>query len=299
MNIAAALLYWVIVTLWAIVLVTVLSYYIRNPRIFGTTRLLLVVVAIDTARNIVENIYFGLFFGGKYGLFPVQIADVLGNPTLLIIPKLINVAAVCVVLGLLLMHWLPKAITERGRSEQIAADLETLATVDGQTSLTNRRHFDELALKEWQRFQRYGRPLSILLIDVDQFKSVNDRLGHDGGDLVLKLIANSCQATKRETDIVARIGGDEFAILLPETEEASAAMVAERLRDQIHKHAIPLRGDRFQVSVSIGVAGASLNMSGFEVLFKDADKALYRAKRGGRNKVVRALKRPSEAPQAA
>jgi len=119
MHLAAALVYWVIVAIWLGVLLTVVYYYSRNPRIFGTTRLLLLVIALDTCRNIIENTYFGIFFGSQYGYFPPGIADLLGNPVLLIIPKLINVAAGCFVIGVLLMRWLPRAVRERGNSERL------------------------------------------------------------------------------------------------------------------------------------------------------------------------------------
>ena len=91
MNFAAASIYWVIVALWVTVLVTVLVAYVKNPRAFGTTRLLLCVLAIDTFRNIFENVYFGLYFGGLYGLFPHDVLTVLGQPLLLIVPKILNV----------------------------------------------------------------------------------------------------------------------------------------------------------------------------------------------------------------
>src|SRR6516164_9319274 len=100
MNLAAASIYWVVVALWVTVLVTVLIAYGKNPRAFGTTRLLLCVLAIDTFRNIFENVYFGLYFGGLYGLFPHDVLTVLGQPLLLIVPKILNVLAGCVVLGL-------------------------------------------------------------------------------------------------------------------------------------------------------------------------------------------------------
>jgi len=102
MNVAAALIYWVIVGVWLAVLCMVAVAYLRNPRTFGAVRLLLVVVAIDTFRNIVENLYFGFYFGAQYGLFPGAIAGVLGNPTLLILPKVINLVAAFAVLGVLL-----------------------------------------------------------------------------------------------------------------------------------------------------------------------------------------------------
>jgi PAS domain S-box-containing protein len=117
-SLIAALVYWVIVALWLAILWTVCLAYLRNPLTFGATRLLLTVVGIDTVRNIVENLYFGLYFGAQYGLFPGSIVGVLGQPHLLIIPKIINVAAACVVLGLLLLKWLPIALKERAKAEE-------------------------------------------------------------------------------------------------------------------------------------------------------------------------------------
>lgn len=117
MNLAAALIYWVIIALWLAVLATVCVAVVRNPRTFGTVRLLLAVLTIDTSRNIVENLYFGLYFGGQYGLFPAAIVGVLGNPNYLIIPKVLNVIAACAVLGLLVLRWLPLASKERTDAE--------------------------------------------------------------------------------------------------------------------------------------------------------------------------------------
>src|SRR3954467_12883105 len=113
MHTATALIYWIIIALWLAVLMTVARAYVRNPKTFGITRLLLIVVGVDTLRNIIENLYFGLYFGAQYGLFPGAIVGVLGDPNLLIIPKLINLAAACIVLGLLLLRWLPAALRER------------------------------------------------------------------------------------------------------------------------------------------------------------------------------------------
>lgn len=215
MHLAAALIYWVVILIWLTVLVTLLVFYVRNPRVFGTTRLLLAVVAIDTLRNLVENVYFGLYFGGQYGLFPATFVTLLANPYLLIVPKALNVVAGCVVLGLLLLRWLPSAVTEHEVAKQHVDDLKTLAAIDGLTGLYNRRHFEALSVAEWARFQRYLRPLSILIIDVDHFKAINDRFGHDVGDSALKIISNVCNSVKRDSDISARIGGEEFALLLP------------------------------------------------------------------------------------
>lgn len=287
MQLITALVYWVVVAIWLAVLVAVAVHYIRNPRIFGTTRLLLLVVAIDTMRNLVENVYFGLLFGEQYGLFHTNRFEVLSNPYFLIQPKLLNIVSGCLVLGLLILRWLPQAVHERTRSDEAQANLEILATTDGLTKLINRRHFETLARAEWARFQRYGRPLSMLAIDVDHFKSVNDRFGHDGGDVVLRTIADVCTSTKRQPDVLARIGGEEFVMLLPETDEASAEIAAERLRRTVEEATILPEHD-LHVTVSIGIARATLSMASYEILLKRADEALYEAKRTGRNRVVRA-----------
>jgi diguanylate cyclase (GGDEF)-like protein len=289
MNLAAALMYWVIVLVWLTVLGTVFAFYLRNPRIFGATRLFLAVVTIDTSRNVIENIYFGLYFGSNYGLISASLGPILGNPMLLIIPKLINVAAGCTVLGLLLLRWLPSAIREHDVSEHNADQLTTLANVDGLTGLFNRRHFDFLARAEWARSRRYSRPLSVMIADIDHFKAVNDRFGHDAGDNVLKSVADVCRSTKRESDIVARIGGEEFALLLPETNEAAALMAAERLLGHIRKCCPIIGPETLAVTVSIGIASASPSMSGVATLLKRADDALYEAKHLGRNRVASSI----------
>jgi signal transduction histidine kinase len=129
MALAAALIYWVIVVLWLTVLGTVLVFYVRNPRAFGATRLLLAVLAIDVFRNLIENIYFGIYFGGQYGIFPIAVVGILGNPVLLIVPKIINVIAGCVVLGLLLLRWLPSTIMEHKLLERRAEDARGMANM--------------------------------------------------------------------------------------------------------------------------------------------------------------------------
>lgn len=113
MSLAAALIYWVIIAIWLAVLSTVAVAYYKNPRTFGTTRLLLIVVGIDTVRNLIENFYFGVYFGAQYGLFSASLVAILGKPYLLILPKIINVLAASLVLSLLLLRWLPMASQER------------------------------------------------------------------------------------------------------------------------------------------------------------------------------------------
>jgi diguanylate cyclase (GGDEF)-like protein len=217
---------------------------------------------------------------------PAQLADVMGVPFFLIIPKLLNVIAGLVVLGLLLWRWLPLAVKERRRAEQHASDLEKLAAVDFLTNLYNRRHFEKLARAELARCQRYMRPLSLLMVDIDHFKTINDRLGHAAGDRVLQNVAAICRAEKRDSDVVARVGGEEFAVLLPETVEAAAVQLAERLRQQVRNHPLTIADEKVNVTVSVGVAGAAAGTSGIEALIRRADEALYEAKRSGRDRVV-------------
>jgi diguanylate cyclase (GGDEF)-like protein len=155
---------------------------------------------------------------------------------------------------------------------------------DGLTGISNRRHFLALAESEWARFQRYHRPMSLLIIDVDRFKSINDEWGHDVGDVALSHVAKLCLENKRTSDIVARIGGEEFAALLPETELREAAVVAERLRQALKDHPLKLDDSSIAMTISIGIAEASTSMAGVGALMKKADQALYLAKAAGRNR---------------
>lgn len=284
MSLATASLYWVIVAIWLAVLGAVVVFYLRDPHGFGATRLLLAVVALDTLRNIIENTYFGVYFGGQYGLFPPSVVGLLGQPLLLILPKLFDAVAGCLVLFILLLHWLPAVVRERETVEREAEVFREQATHDELTGLFNRRHFLALAEQEWQRAQRYKRPLSLLMLDIDLFKSINDRHGHDTGDRVLATVAQFCQESTRPADIVARLGGEEFAVLLPETRQQDGSALAERLRQRIAALRIPAGAAEIATSVSIGVSEAALAMDVPE-LIKQADIALYTAKQSGRNRV--------------
>lgn len=165
-------------------------------------------------------------------------------------------------------------------SERAAAT--ALSRRDPLTGLANRRAFDEFLLHAFARAQRYGRKLSLLTIDVDDFKRYNDAYGHPAGDEVLKAIARTFIDAARDTDLVARTGGEEFAIVLPETEAPGARALAERVREEIAS----LRRLRRPITVSIGVAVVSERTATVGMLVKEADAALYAAKRAGRNCVV-------------
>lgn len=165
-------------------------------------------------------------------------------------------------------------------------ELERLATVDGMTGIANRRHFLELAGTEWNRHRRYSRPLCMLMIDIDHFKSINDRFGHSLGDEALIHVAALCCEENRTTDVVARLGGEEFGLLLPETSIDHAFLVAERLRLKVESTPLKTGGHTISLTVSIGVAAALPAMESFHDLMKAADDALYEAKGSGRNRVV-------------
>jgi diguanylate cyclase (GGDEF)-like protein len=164
--------------------------------------------------------------------------------------------------------------------------LKKLATTDSMTGLFNRRHFLTLADTEWIRYQRYQRPLSLLMVDIDHFKTVNDRYGHAVGDQAINSVANACQQNKRSPDTVGRLGGEEFAMLLPETDSVQAAVVAERLRESVEGHVVSGHGVQFTVTISVGIASATSSMPGIEALLRAADQALYRAKGEGRNRIA-------------
>ena len=166
-----------------------------------------------------------------------------------------------------------------------AETLEKLACVDGLTGLNNRRNFLALAASEWSRFKRYGRPLALLMVDIDLFKSVNDKHGHDAGDLVIRTVTDILQKHKRGSDIAGRLGGEEFAVILPEATLESALAAAERIRHLVADEQVVLAGKRIAVTISVGVGICRTDMSGFEELLKEADIALYEAKRAGRNRV--------------
>jgi len=174
-------------------------------------------------------------------------------------------------------------ITDLART---ADQLEKLATTDSLTGLANRRQFVTLVENEIGRFRRYGRPVAMLLLDIDMFKTVNDRFGHDVGDQMIVHIAMLCEENKRGPDVVARVGGEEFAILLPETDLENSRAVAERLRRTVAATPLKVAGVDVAVTISIGVAEFDAPMSGVSDLMKLADRMLYAAKRAGRNRVA-------------
>lgn len=164
--------------------------------------------------------------------------------------------------------------------------LEQLATRDGLTGLANRRCFDDTLHAEWNRALRQMQPLSLLMVDVDNFKAYNDAHGHLGGDECLKRVARAVASEMRANDLVARYGGEEFAVILPNQSLKGAAIVAERIRCRVEQLQLPCRFAAGHVTVSIGaataIAGADNHASQLVAI---ADAALYRAKHLGRNRI--------------
>ncbi len=171
------------------------------------------------------------------------------------------------------------------KSAQMA--LEQLATRDGLTGLANRRCFDDTLHAEWARALRQQQPLSLLMVDVDNFKAYNDAYGHPGGDECLRRIAAAVASEMRINDLVARYGGEEFAVILPNQSLKGAAIVAERIRLRVEQLKVPNgRGQNQYVTVSIGAAMAiASNDTSAGQLVETADAALYRAKHMGRNRI--------------
>ncbi len=161
-----------------------------------------------------------------------------------------------------------------------------LSNTDPLTRLNNRRFLMKALERELQRSERTQKPLALIMIDIDHFKDINDTYGHQQGDCVLKALADQMKTQLREYDIAARFGGEEFALVLPETELGKALQVAERLREAATQVRCPDQGTEMALTISLGVAAFPMpRIRTIDDLIREADRALYRAKEKGRNRV--------------
>lgn len=164
-------------------------------------------------------------------------------------------------------------------------ELRQIATRDSLTGILTRRAFERDANQALQRARRYDRPLGCIALDVDHFKAVNDTYGHAAGDTVLCAIVERCRSIVRAVDIFGRVGGEEFAIIVPDTDLAGTMPVAERVRQAIADSAVPIGSGMLRITASLGVAILATHHPDLPALLRDADDALYAAKQAGRNRV--------------
>lgn len=171
------------------------------------------------------------------------------------------------------------------RYKKIERQLANMALFDSLTGTLSRPAFFQHADKEFSRSKRYYRPLSVIMLDIDHFKRVNDKYGHQAGDQVLQIFTEACQEVIRNTDLMGRVGGEEFALLLPDTPVKAAYNLAERLRERINKYPYLAGEMLIEITASLGVAELQHSDENFKALLQRADEALYTAKHSGRNRV--------------
>jgi diguanylate cyclase (GGDEF)-like protein len=197
----------------------------------------------------------------------------IGTPALAIL-------VVFLALGVALAWSLARTLT------RLHARVEQQAVTDPLTGLWNRRHLAETVEREVLRARRFGHPISLIILDVDDFKQINDREGHMQGDIVLETVSGVVQEATRTIDVAARYGGDELAVILVETDREGALIVGERLTDRIRAIEVPLRdGGSMGITISLGVATIPDSADDVETLVDAADRALLRAKRAGKNQI--------------
>ncbi|RIX45090.1 MAG: GGDEF domain-containing protein [Rhodocyclales bacterium GT-UBC] len=224
-------------------------------------------------------------------IFPV--VALVGPP--LLEPGWMNIGLTCLgggfcvlmmLVGRQINAYTTEAIELRQRNEILIKELESQASRDSLTGIINRRYLLDTAKQQLQRVGEDGAMLALMIIDLDHFKDINDRYGHLGGDEVLVAVVDACVGHLRSGDSLGRLGGEEFALLLPDTPLPAAREAAERLRQTVESLSIPLQGDIVRPTVSIGIALADQPGTALSTLLHDADLAMYAAKTQGRNRVV-------------
>lgn len=169
--------------------------------------------------------------------------------------------------------------------ETLNCKLEQMSRIDGLTGMNNRRYWEEQFQMEHRRVMRNGNAASVIMLDIDHFKTINDNFGHPAGDHIIRMLAKIIKKSIRETDVCGRYGGEEFAVLLPETSTSQARLVAERIRMLAERLIPSYEGTEIAFTVSLGIAEFNASFKDHMVWLEKADQALYHAKENGRNQV--------------
>ena len=243
---------------------SLLSYYRNFIRVHGTFKTTLLLVSFSVVTSVVLTVALVCTLEGTVSI---------GNALIgFLIPAIITPVIV---------HSFTRLVA---RLDQAESQMRLLATEDPLTKTYNRRHFSDLAERAWAHAARHAKPLSLLMLDADRFKAINDTYGHAAGDSVLVKLAEVCRENLRASDVVGRYGGEEFVILLSETDLDEARETAERLRRQLELTQVDIAQGTITFTVSIGVATKTRASLSVEQLLEQADEALLRAKREGRNR---------------
>ncbi len=278
-----------LIVAWSIAMMCFLHRGYESPYYAGINLLIMAVGLLFSWRTLMAvgfNLAIYAFYMAPLalGLTPVtEVPIALSNQFFLISTAIITVASQ--------IH--RRRLERREYDAQVAqqhllAEVQTMATIDWLTNLYNRRHFFRVGEEEIARARRYDHPISVIMIDIDHFKLINDTHGHSVGDEVLSAIAKRILDGLRQSDIAGRYGGEEFAVVLPETDLPSAAsIVAERLRDTIASRPIDTAEGPLSVTISVGVAGVDTARENLLDALTHADSGLYAAKHAGRNRVIR------------
>lgn len=249
--------------------IAVFAIYSFSPLNFRSTVFLAVVFSVGT-------LYIGYFV--KSGVEPFVLATATSSQ---IVSHILGMG-----MGLQLHSYRRRSFKAYMEEKDAREMVAYLANIDPLTKSLTRRHFFNIAESEFKRFVRYHRPLSVLVIDADGFKKINDTHGHHAGDIVLRSLSLVAMEQKRAQDTFGRLGGEEFSLILPETTLEQARVVAERIRKVWEESPSRLDGNLIHSTVSIGVAEAQMDDESFDNILRRADLMMYKAKEQGRNRVM-------------
>lgn len=270
--------------------------------LFGNTSLL----SLLTAYTLVDpRIYFVPYTWVYYMLSTIVVSALLSNKAFLIVHYSVAAIVVCLMasvhineeeIGIFVLFIAPVLLylwaivaavrMEAKRTYAMAYQNHIYMTLDTLSQLLNRREFYLQSLEKWKEAHKSGGAISFIMLDIDHFKKINDTYGHDCGDKVIKSVCDILLEQTREGDIVGRLGGEEFGVILPFTAAIDAAVVGEQIRKMVESHRIEFEGHIISVTISVGVCEKNEDTNDLSALVSLGDKRLYTAKNGGRNRVV-------------